>query len=80
MSFSYNESVIHYILFNMELTATVTWEIGDNAIDDIDDGNDNDDHDLDAIDPTVLCTCVRTPVMSDHLFMSQTSLSIYSFY
>ena len=55
MSFSYNESVVHYILFNMELTATATWEIGDNAIDDIDDGNfnDNDDHDLDAIDPTI---------------------------
>ena len=54
MSVSYNESVIHYILFNMELTATSRWEIGENAIDDIDDSNDNnDDHDLDAIDPTI---------------------------
>jgi hypothetical protein len=54
MSFSYNESVIHYILFNMERTVTARWEIGENAIDDIDDGNNNnDDHDLDAIDPTI---------------------------
>ena len=44
---SYNESVVNYILFNMELSATARWEIGENAINDIDDGNDNDDHDLD---------------------------------
>ncbi len=51
MSFSYNESVIHYILFNMERTVTARWEIGENAIDDIDDGNDYHDHDHD--DPTI---------------------------
>ena len=37
----------------MECTVTARWEIGENAIDDIDDGNDNDDHDLNAIDPTI---------------------------
>ncbi len=42
----------------MELTATARWEIGENAIDDIDDGNDNDDHDLDAIDPTIYLSII----------------------
>ncbi len=53
MSVSYNESFIHYILFNMELTYSLE-SLDETAIDDIDDFNYNDDHDIDNIDTTMI--------------------------
>jgi hypothetical protein len=49
---SHTTNLIHITLHTLQYGTCCScyrWEIGENAIDDIDDGNDNDDHDLPSV-------------------------------